>query len=85
MEKHSIEGTWRDSRAEVETSGAENKYIRHAWMTTGDSTLGVCVQQQVIMESVVVYVLLKRGQLPNGLYAEIVLCRTSVPVTRGER
>jgi len=53
MEKHSIEGTWRDSRAEVgdvEPSGAENKYIRHAWMTTGDSTLGVRVQQQFIME-----------------------------------
>jgi len=51
---------------EVELSGAESKYIQHVWTTTGNSTLGVRVQQRVIMECVVVYVLLKRGQLHSG-------------------
>jgi hypothetical protein len=34
----------------MELSGAENKYIWHAWIFTGDSTLGVRVQQRVIVE-----------------------------------
>jgi len=38
------------SGEDAELSDAENKYIRHAWRTTGDSTLGVLVQQPVIME-----------------------------------
>ena len=73
-EKVPIEGTWRGSRAEVEMWSwvvQKKRNIRHAWRTTGDSTLGVCVQQWVIMERVVVYVLLKRGQLPNGSLGEI--------------
>jgi hypothetical protein len=56
----------------MELSGAENKYIWHAWTTTGDSTLGVHVQQRVIMEWTVVYVLLKRGQLLNGSLGGII-------------
>jgi len=28
---------------DMELSGAENKYIQHVWMTTGNSTLGVRV------------------------------------------